>query len=650
MSATALPSSTPAYNYAEVLAYARSFYYGQMTGKQPSWQPLNWRGDSFLQDGADVGLDLTQSWSDCGDHVIFGLPLSYTSYMMGFILLEYETTLKATGEEYPKLLQQFDYIVDWWIRAHPSPNVLYGQVGLGNWDHTIWVPQEFGVQNRPSFQVNATHPGSDLAGNVATTFAFASMIHKSNATYSAQLLQHARDLFTFSTTYQGLYSTSIPDAAGFYCSSGYTDEQLLASLALYWATGESQYSTYAHANSRKLVGEYLIWTASWNDAEYLATYLLWQLMGDTDAQNTFTQWGQYWATKLQKTPGGLSWLTGWASLRYPIVSSFLMLAYLDNNPHTDPTMATIWNQYALQQINYVLGQNPLNRSYLTCYGNNPFTHLHHRGAHSSPNNDMFNPPNNRHCNFAMYGGPDLQDQIKDEITNYPQCEGGCNDMTVGLVGLAAALVKRYGGQAMLGFPPHETVGQEWQINATLALQSTTAYQVNTLLISTVSWPPRTVPVSFKYFVNITGLLQQGKNINSLALDSYYNENANIGPLQSWKNSSCIYYTEISWKKGVIYPGSTTSSRKAAQLSFHCNYNDNTCKLDPSYDWSYQGLNSANAVSHNIPIYENGKLVFGSEPSSIYCPNVSPSPSPTPTPSPQPSPFISYWQCQQCVAA
>src|SRR5882757_4114067 len=88
----AAPPAEPIYNYAEVLAKSRSFYYGQMTGKQPNWQPFNWRADSFLQDGSDVGLDLTRSWGDCGDHVIFGLPLSYTTYMMGFILLEYETT------------------------------------------------------------------------------------------------------------------------------------------------------------------------------------------------------------------------------------------------------------------------------------------------------------------------------------------------------------------------------------------------------------------------------------------------------------------------------------------------------------------------------------------------------------------------------
>src|SRR5690348_18319274 len=72
--ATAAPSPTGEFNYAEALQESMLFYESQRSGKLPADNRVSWRGDSDLTDGADHGLDLTGGYHDAGDEVKFGLP------------------------------------------------------------------------------------------------------------------------------------------------------------------------------------------------------------------------------------------------------------------------------------------------------------------------------------------------------------------------------------------------------------------------------------------------------------------------------------------------------------------------------------------------------------------------------------------------
>ena len=76
--ATAVAANSGTYNYGEAMQKAIMFYEFQRSGKTSSDQRNNWRGDSGMNDGADVGLDLTGGYYDAGDHVKFNLPMAYT--------------------------------------------------------------------------------------------------------------------------------------------------------------------------------------------------------------------------------------------------------------------------------------------------------------------------------------------------------------------------------------------------------------------------------------------------------------------------------------------------------------------------------------------------------------------------------------------
>ena len=52
------------YNYANAIHASLLFYEAQRSGKLPKDNRIHWRGDSMLDDGKDVGHDLTGGYFD----------------------------------------------------------------------------------------------------------------------------------------------------------------------------------------------------------------------------------------------------------------------------------------------------------------------------------------------------------------------------------------------------------------------------------------------------------------------------------------------------------------------------------------------------------------------------------------------------------
>ena len=84
-------------------------------------------------------------------------------------------------------------------------------------DHSYWTRVEEMTIDRPSFKIDSTKPGSDLAGETSAALTTASLAFlDSDSAYSDELLKHAKELFNFADTYRGKYSDSVPAAASFY--------------------------------------------------------------------------------------------------------------------------------------------------------------------------------------------------------------------------------------------------------------------------------------------------------------------------------------------------------------------------------------------------------------------------------------------------
>ena len=126
------------YNYADVLQKSLLFYDAQRSGKLPANFPLNWRGDSALDDGKDVGVDLSGGYYDAGDHVKFALPMASSMTLLGLGVVQYRDAYVTSGL-LPQMLDALKWGTDWLIKAHPSANVFYAQVGNGSADHAFWA-------------------------------------------------------------------------------------------------------------------------------------------------------------------------------------------------------------------------------------------------------------------------------------------------------------------------------------------------------------------------------------------------------------------------------------------------------------------------------------------------------------------------------
>ncbi len=204
------------YNYGEALQKAIMFYEFQRSGKLPDDKRDNWRGDSAMNDGADVGLDLTGGWYDAGDHVKFNLPMAYSQTMLAWAVYEAEDALANSGQlEY--LLDSIKWVSDYLIKCHPSPNVYYYQVGNGHADHSWWGPAEVMQMERPSYKVDMSNPGSTVVGEAAAALASASIVFSDrDPAYAETCLNHAKELFAFAETSKS--DSGYKAAEGFYSS------------------------------------------------------------------------------------------------------------------------------------------------------------------------------------------------------------------------------------------------------------------------------------------------------------------------------------------------------------------------------------------------------------------------------------------------
>ncbi|MCY7278692.1 MAG: glycoside hydrolase family 9 protein [Phormidesmis sp. CAN_BIN44] len=415
--------SSSALNYGEALGKSFLFYEAQRSGKLPSTNRISWRGDSAMRDGADVGVDLTGGYYDAGDHVKFGFPMASSMTMLGWGVVQYRNAYQQSGQ-LDEALDAIKWGTDYILKAHTAPNEFWGQVGLGGADHAYWGAPETMTIARPTFKIDAQHPGSDLAGEAAAALASASIAFRpTDSAYADRLLTHATQLFSFADTYRGKYSDSIPDAASFYSSYGYMDELVWSATWLHKAI-EAKGGTdtfYLNKAQSYYQGASVGWTQSWDEKSYGAAVLLAQETGDsryrTDVENWLNHWSDQSGAGIKYTPGEFAWLDQWGSARYSANTAFVAGVYSDTV--NDP--GDRYSNFAKGQIDYLLGDNPNNRSYVVGFGNNAPRNPHHRGAHGSTTNNINNPETNRNVlTGALVGGlsAPTDNAYSDDRTNF----------------------------------------------------------------------------------------------------------------------------------------------------------------------------------------------------------------------------------------
>ncbi|HEY9596313.1 MAG TPA: glycoside hydrolase family 9 protein, partial [Cyanophyceae cyanobacterium] len=313
--------------------------------------------------------------------------------------------------------------------------------------------------------------------------------------------------------------------------------------------------------------------------------------------------------KVYHTPGGLAWLNEWGSLRYSAKTAFLASIYSD-------WVKDFWKQqryqaFAERQINYMLGSNPKQRSYVIGFGNNPPTQPHHRTAHGSWANDKTIPKESRHILYgALVGGPGRNDNYIDERDNFKMTEVA-TDYNAGFTGAVAKLYNKYGGQPLAKFPESEKRDDEFFVEAQANIVDKVA-EITAILHNQSAWPARKIKnLSFRYFLDISDVIEQGYKVSDIQANLTDNKGAAISALKPWKNSPTIYYVQVDVDGSNLYPGGEPYYKKEIQFRL----TSPTPTWNHDNDWSYQDIQDQDnpVKSKNIPVYDAGKLIFGVEP-------------------------------------
>ncbi|XP_052791940.1 uncharacterized protein LOC128226088 [Mya arenaria] len=442
-------SSPVPYNYHEVLCKYILFYEAQRSGDLPANQRVTWRQDSALQDGRwkSINEDLVGGWYDAGDLVKFGLPMASSTTVLIWGYLRFQEAYVMAGQD-AYMRDCIRWPLDYFLKLWDDENQrFYAQVGNGDIDHAAFERPEDMTTERPVYYVEPGRAGSDVAGETAAALAAGYMVfNDSDPAYAMQLLSSAEKIYQFAFSHRGKYSDVISDAAKFYSSSGYEDELTVAGVWLYRATGDVSYLNQAKAFPRNDWA----WGYEWSSKELAANILLYEETGESsyynNARNFFHRWSE--SGDLQYTPGGLVYRLRWGSLRYAANAAFAALVALDDGIVTRAEMAAGTVLDPFKQINYILGDNPNNMSYVVGFGDKYPTRPHHKASFCAPapapqcTFAEFHSSQRHHYLLygAMVGGPDAGGGYDDNRMAYERSEVTC-DYNAGLQSAVAGIVQ-----------------------------------------------------------------------------------------------------------------------------------------------------------------------------------------------------------------
>ncbi len=618
------------FNYADAFSKSILFYEANWCGEDAGNNRLKWRGSCHVNDGSDVGVDLTGGFHDCGDHVKFGLPQTYSASTLGWAYYEFKDTFIEKGQD-EYMLNINKHFCDYFIKCFVDDTTFYYQVGDGDTDHSYWGPPEMQDTQRPAFFVATPQsPGSDVAGNAAATLALMYLNYKDrDLEYSEKCFDTAKRLYDFGKKYRGNSK-----AQTYYTPASYYDELMWGAIWLYVATGDNSYldDVETFMTQRGIGGDnveyYNHWTHCWDDVFGGVFLMMSQLSDKPKYKEAAEENLDYWMNTIKTTPGGLKYLHEWACLKYAASESFLALVYNKYCPDQK------YVDFAKSQMDYILGDNPRESSYVVGFGNNYPKFPHHRAASGRLEGELTREDKNdpeRHILYgALVGGPKDDDTYVDDINQYVYTEVGL-DYNAGFVGAMAGMTELFGkNQEPEKTPDTKSGSPEYSLEAQVTYENNQQTVINANVYNVNMAPPHfEKDITIRYFVDLSEFYENKLSVKNVKTGIAFTDNgAKITGLLPWDESNHIYFTEIYWPD-------TAKMFGKSQVQFKI-YTTNAICYDETNDYSREGLPIVKTdffKTQAIPVYKEGKLVYGKEP--YRDPSIPSEPTPkvytTPTP-------------------
>ncbi|KAJ0099802.1 hypothetical protein Patl1_19904 [Pistacia atlantica] len=257
---------------------------------------------------------------------------------------------------------------DYLMKATSIPNFIFVQVGEPYNDHNCWERPEDMDTPRTPYAISKEFPGSEVAAEIAAALASSSIVFRhTNYSYSQDLIRRATRVFYFADKYRGFYNgTLYPWVCPFYCDfSGYQDELLWGAAWLYRATLIPDYWNYVVKNAYNL-GNYNEF--GWDNKNAGINVLVTRL--NTSNSGLFIgNANKFACSLLPESPT--------KAVDYSPEESNNRVVACGGGVMADKNR---FRQLAKGQVDYILGSNPLNLSYMVGYSGYFPQRIHHRGS------------------------------------------------------------------------------------------------------------------------------------------------------------------------------------------------------------------------------------------------------------------------------
>jgi endoglucanase len=608
------------YNYADAIAKATAWYDANRCGSDVATNNVfsSWRGACHTSDAVPGGFH------DAGDHVKFALPAAFSASTLGWSLYEFKTEYDNAGAT-TKLLQELKIFTDYFLQCWNGSSMVI-QIGDGGSDHAYWGPPETQTTSRPAY---SSSTASDILGQTAAALALMYINYQStNSTYANQCLTVAKAMYNVAKTNLGRGTA----ANGYYTSTSNYDDLSWAAIWLCVATGDTSYissvdSWLEQKNDSGDNNYQKPWTFCWDDSTLGNLIMMYKLTGKQKYYNGII-WNFDWYTStLTKTSYGLPYLNQWAVLRYDSAEAGLM--YVMYKEFGLSSYITAANQI----VDYCLGSNPSGICFLTNDGTNSIQHPHHRANQPNQSSSFTNG-----MVGALAGGPNSDDSVQDQVTNYTNNEVALDYNASFLLGCTGRSYIARGGPAGTPFPTPTPAPTSPPGNGTGLLgdyYQGTGFSGTPLLTrvdSTINFdwgssaPDSSVP-SDSFSVRWTGQIE-ARSTETYTFYLNHDDGARM-----WVNDVEIInnWTDHAAVEDIGAISLVMGQKYNITVEFYENDGDATCQLS----WSTDTI-TKQIVPHTQLYNSSTTTTPTPTPSVTVTPTVTPAPSVTVTPTPTPT--------------
>ena len=408
--------------------------------------------DGNVWPGCDYTLDVTGGWYDAGDHgkyVVNGgisvwtlVNLYERQRARGRIALGDAAGIPESGNGLDDVLDEARFELEFLLRMQ-APEGAAAQVPVGvkrsepglefrtidasgmahhkiadaNWT-ALPMPPHLSREERYLFPVSTA-----ATLNLAATAAQCARVWRElDADFADRCLAAARRAWTAARRNPEVYAIANFAGSGGYGDGELADEFFWAAAELYATTGDAAYREALEASPHYAAP--LSAEPGWPRVAPLGAMTLALGTGKVTAEEAERQRARLVAAadRFRNERTATGYRIPYGATRYPwgsnsnILNRAIVLALAH-----DFTGNTDYRDAAIDAMDYILGRNPLDRSYVSGYGARPFERPHHRFWARSLDSDLPPPPPG-----ALSGGPNTTSAI-DEVGQ--QIAGACAPQT-----------------------------------------------------------------------------------------------------------------------------------------------------------------------------------------------------------------------------